>query len=149
MTQTATLTFPIAIACDHAGVALKTRLIAYIKHTWSQEAEDLGTHSDASVDYPDYAHALATWMKDKPKAKGILICGSGIGISIAANRHNHIRAALCTNATMAELARQHNDANVLVLGARIVDEHTAEQCIHTFLTTPFEGGRHQKRIDKL
>ena len=110
---------------------------------------DLGTHSGDSVDYPDYGQALAEAITDGKAEKGIAICGSGIGISIAANRHPGIRAALVSTAEAARLARQHNDANVLALGARLTDEATAKACLEVFLTTTFAGGRHEKRVEKL
>lgn len=110
---------------------------------------DLGTDGNASVDYPDYADKLAAAMKAGKAQKGVLICGSGIGISIAANRHRHLRAALCHDVTSARVCRLHNDANVLVLGARLIGEEVAKDCLHVFLATEFEGGRHQKRLDKI
>lgn len=140
---------PIALAADHAGVELKSALI-HMLELEGYPVTNLGTNSSDSVDYPDYAHALAEWLHKQPEtARGILICGSGIGISIAANRHAHIRAALCMNAEMATLARQHNNANVLCLGARFTGEALAKTCTQTFLTTRFEGGRHDNRVKKL
>lgn len=136
----------LAIAADHAGYALKEAIKAALP---DYEWIDLGTDSENSVDYPDYGHAMADCLKDGRAARGVVICGSGIGISIAANRHAHVRAALCTNATMAALARQHNDANVLALGARITGLAVALDCVRAFAETAFEGGRHQKRVDKL
>ena len=133
------------IAADHGGYQLKEK----IKQHFSFEWVDLGTHSDSSVDYPDFAHALADKLKQDPDAKGILICGSGIGMSIAANRYPHIRAALCTTAKMAKLSREHNDANVLVLGERIIDIDTALECVTAFLESKFEGGRHERRVGKI
>lgn len=136
----------IAIAADHGGYnykdAIKTRFDAI-------EWIDLGTDSGASVDYPDYAHALADCLKSGEADTGILICGTGIGISIAANRHSHIRAALCTDPTMARLTRQHNNANVLALGERIIGLELAYDIVQTFLNTQFEGGRHENRICKI
>ena len=128
----------IFIASDHAGFRLKEFLKKHF------ELIDLGTDSESSCDYPIFAKKLAE--KINGENCGILICGTGIGMSIAANRFSHIRAALCVNETMAELARQHNDANVLVLGARIIFEDTALKCVEKFLSTDFEGGRHQRRI---
>lgn len=110
---------------------------------------DLGANSPDSVDYPDFGHAVGEVIESGKAEKGIVICGSGIGISIAANRNPAVRAALCMNSTMARLARQHNDANVLAFGARLIGLETAYDCIDAFLNTKFEGGRHQKRIDKL
>lgn len=136
----------IAIASDHAGYELKEQLKqAFAEVEWL----DLGTHSPASVDYPDFGFAMAEAISAGNAPLGIAICGSGIGISIAANRHPAVRAALCANATMTRLSRQHNDANVLALGSRIVGFEIARDCVSAFLGTPFEGGRHQKRIDKL
>ena len=139
---------PIAIASDHAGMALKDFLIKEIEKL-GYTALDLGTNSMDSVDYPDYAEKLAKTITDGTSSSGVLVCGTGIGISIAANRHKEIRAALCHNSLTAQMAREHNDANVLVFGARIVDETTAKACLNVFLNTAFEGGRHQRRVDKL
>lgn len=137
----------IAIGSDHAGFDLKEVLKREIgRHGF--EAKDFGTQGTESVDYPDFAHALAGWV-EKNSGRGVLICGSGIGMSIAANRHTGVRAALCHNAETAALARKHNDANVLCIGARIVDENTAKDVLKAFLTTEFEGGRHQRRVEKL
>jgi len=136
----------VAIACDHGGHALKEALIGALPDvTWL----DLGTDSAASVDYPDFAHKLAEAIKAGKAGRGILICGSGIGISMAANRHAHIRCALVHDVTGARLCRQHNDANVLALGGRTTGDVVAKECVEAFLNTAFEGGRHQKRIDKL
>lgn len=136
----------IAIAADHGGYelkeALKRRLAAL-------NITDLGTNSNESVDYPDYGAALARRVAAGEFDRGILICGSGIGISIAANKVKGIRAALCHNAYTAEMARRHNDANVIAMGGRVVDEATAVQMTEIFLATEFEGGRHQRRVDKL
>jgi ribose 5-phosphate isomerase B len=136
----------VAIACDHGGFALKEALkVALPDLKWL----DLGTDSAESVDYPDFGNKLAAAIKDGKAARGILICGSGVGISIAANRHAHIRCALVHDVTGARLCRQHNDANVLALGGRMIGEAVAKECVEAFLSTAFEGGRHQKRIDKL
>ena len=137
----------IALASDHAGYELKEALKAYLEGR--ADIIDLGTHSDESVDYPDFGKAMGEAITDGRAERGILVCGSGIGISIAANRFPAVRAALCTSAEMASLSRQHNDANVLALGARIIDIETAKQCVDTFLNTEFEGGRHQRRVDKM
>lgn len=137
----------IAIASDHAGINLKDALIATLTAQGARVV-DFGTNGTESVDYPDYALRVTKAIHDGTAELGILICGSGIGMSMAANRHPHIRAALCHNTDTATLARQHNDANILVLGARILGEAEAAACVHAFLTTPFEGGRHQGRIDK-
>ncbi|MDT7934248.1 MAG: ribose 5-phosphate isomerase B [Sphingomonadaceae bacterium] len=138
----------IAIASDHAGFALKTHLAEQIRGL-GHKLVDLGPFSEASVDYPEFANALAAALKDGRAELGVLICGSGIGISIAANRHPHIRAALCSDSTSARLSRAHNDANVLALGARLIGLEVARDCLHAFLATPFEGGRHAGRVAKL
>lgn len=138
----------IAIASDHAGFKLKEFLKAELR-ALGHEPLDLGAHSEESVDYPDFANALADALKAGKADRGVLVCGSGVGISIAANRHKHIRAALCHSEETAKLSREHNDANVLVLGARIVDEETAKAALKAFFTTPFAGGRHAGRVAKL
>jgi ribose 5-phosphate isomerase B len=138
----------LAIASDHAGLDLKSSLARFLAER-GYAVIDLGTHTADSVDYPDYAAALAGAIRDGTAPRGILICGSGIGISIAANRHPGIRAALCHDTTSARLARQHNDANVLALGARLTGAQVAEDCVLAFLSTPFEGGRHLRRVEKL
>lgn len=136
----------IAIASDHAGYELKERLKqAFGAIDWL----DLGTHSEASVNYPEYGFAMGEAITAGRASRGIIICGTGIGISIAANRFPAVRAALCTNTTMVRLSRQHNDANVLALGSRIIGFEVAYECVATFLATPFDGGRHQSRIDLL
>jgi ribose 5-phosphate isomerase B len=137
----------VAIACDHGGFALKEALKAALPDvTWL----DLGTDSAASVDYPDFAARLADAIKSRKAGRGILICGSGIGMSIAANRHPHIRCALVHDVTGARLCRQHNDANVMALGGRMIGDALAQECVEMFLGTAFEGGgRHQRRVDKL
>ena len=138
----------IAIASDHAGVSFKEALKPLLEGLAS-EVIDLGAHGEQSVDYPDYGDAMAKTILSGKAQFGIAICGSGVGISIAANRHKGIRAALCTDGLTASLSRRHNDANVLCLGARLIGIDTARDCITQFLATSFEGGRHQKRIDKL
>lgn len=138
----------IAIASDHAGVDLKKRVTDDLV-ALGFDVLDLGTDGPDSVDYPDFARALAGAILDGKARRGVLICGSGLGISMAANRFRGIRAAPCWNVESARLARQHNDANVLALGARLVSEETARECLEAFLETDFEGGRHQRRVDKL
>jgi len=133
---------------DHAGLALKQSLIKYLTQK-GHEVTDLGTHVTDSCDYPDYAHAVAAKVLSDPDSKGILTCGSGMGISIAANRHPGIRAALCHNSLEATLSRKHNNANILVLGGRIIGEVLAEDIADKFFSTDFEGGRHQNRIEKI
>lgn len=137
----------IAIASDHAGVGLKEALKADIEQL-GFAVNDMGAHGTNSVDYPDFAHALARWV-EQHQGRGVLICGSGIGMSIAANRHKGVRAALCCDADSARLAREHNDANVLCLGARRTDAETARGILRVFMQTGFEGGRHQRRVEKL
>ena len=138
----------IAIAADHAGIKLKNILRDdLIAHTLL--VEDLGAHSADSVDYPDFANSLCKWLLAKSGRRGILICGSGIGMSIAANRHKGIRAALCRSVEEAVIARKHNNANVLCVGERITDEKLAKEILAAFLVTDFEGGRHEKRVEKL
>ena len=138
----------IAIACDHAGLALKAELASALRED-GHVVLDLGTDGPASVDYPDFAHAMAAALADGRASRGVLVCGTGIGISIAANRHAHVRAALCHDTTTARLCREHKDANVLVLGARTTGIETARDCLRAFLGTEFAGGRHQRRIDKM
>jgi ribose 5-phosphate isomerase B len=139
---------PIAIASDHAGFDLKTALVEDLKAA-GMPVLDLGTNSRDSVDYPDFGDALAQAITSGKAARGVLVCGSGIGISIAANRHKGIRAAHCRDTTDARLSRLHNDANVIALGARTTGIEVAKDCLQVFLNTAFEGGRHQRRIDKL
>lgn len=138
----------IAVASDHAGYDLKEELKQYLTSK-GHDVLDLGTHSKESVDYPDFGTAMGAAIEKAEAPKGILVCGSGIGISIAANRNPSVRAALCQSGLAAKLARQHNDANVLALGARLIGVETALDCVDAFLTTEFEGGRHQRRVDKM
>lgn len=138
----------IYVASDHAGFELKSYLLDYLQKN-NIESSDLGCYSLQSVDYPDYAYKLVEHMKKSPLSKGILLCGSGIGMSIAANRFKMIRAALCTNSTMATLARTHNNANVLVMGARIINNETALECLKAFMKTEYTEKKYQTRIDKL
>lgn len=139
---------PIAIASDHAGFQLKG-VLAETLRGWGYEVLDLGANGPESVDYPDFARALVQAITEGRAERGVLVCGTGIGISIAANRDRRIRAAPCHDDTSARLARQHNDANVLALGARLVGEEVAKDCLRTFLDTEFEGGRHERRVAKL
>jgi ribose 5-phosphate isomerase B len=138
----------IAIASDHAAVALKAVLIAWLRDA-GHDASDLGTDGAESVDYPDYGYALAEAVASGDAERGIALCGSGIGISIAVNRHPRVRCALVSEPLSATLAREHNDANVIALGARLVGEDMAKACITAFLAAEFLGGRHQRRVDKL
>lgn len=137
----------LALACDHGGFPLMKEIKALLKDRY--EILDLGTHSEDSCNYAEYGHAMGRAISEGRADAGIVICGSGIGISIAANRYAKVRAALCTNATMARLTRQHNDANVLALGARIIGVQVALDCVETFLATDYEGGRHEERVAKL
>ena len=136
----------ILIASDHAGFELKKNLIMNSKI--NKIFKDLGAFSSNSVDYPDYANKLSLLIDNKKFEKGVLICGSGIGMSMVANRYSQVRAALCMNSEMSKLARQHNNANVLVLGSRLISLEDAIKCLITFINTNYEGGRHQARLDK-
>jgi ribose 5-phosphate isomerase B len=138
----------IAIASDHAGIDLKAALAKHLQ-ALGFAVEDHGTNSTESVDYPDYAQKIAAEIIAQKAALGILICGSGVGMSIAANRFTGIRAALCHSEEIAKLAREHNDANILVLGARFLDLRTAQAITDIFLQTNFSGGRHANRVSKL
>jgi ribose 5-phosphate isomerase B len=138
----------VVLASDHAGLALKEGLKAVLARL-QVTVEDLGTHSEASVDYPDFAHAVAAAVGAGRYDAGILVCGTGLGMSIAANRHSLIRAALCADPYSARMARRHNDANVLCLGARVTGVGLAEEIVEAFVTTGFEGGRHASRVAKL
>ncbi|WP_353217278.1 ribose 5-phosphate isomerase B [Sandarakinorhabdus sp.] len=138
----------IAFASDHAGYALKAALVVELRAA-GHDVLDLGPDSEASVDYPDFGHALGTAIAQGRAEKGIAICGSGIGISIAANRIAGVRCALVTSGLMARLARQHNDANCIALGSRIIGIEMARDCVAEFMSTSFEGGRHAGRVAKL
>jgi ribose 5-phosphate isomerase B len=139
---------PVALGSDHAGVALKAALKAWLE-AQGHATLDMGTHGPESVDYPDFADATAAAVLDGRARFGVLICGTGIGISIAANRHPGIRCALIHDVTGARLTRQHNDANIIALGARMTGAEVAQDALATFLATPFEGGRHERRVKKL
>ena len=138
----------IAIGCDHAGYelkdAIKEDLIAK-----GYEVKDFGTNGPDSVDYPDYVHPLANAIESGEFPLGIVICGSGNGVNITVNKHQAIRSALCWNPELAKMARLHNDANILALSARYVDEKVSMECVDAFLSNEFEGGRHQNRVDKI
>ncbi len=138
----------VAIACDHAGLNLKTQLKADLEEA-GYDVLDLGTNGPESVDYPDFGYALAKAIEEGKAERGVLVCGSGIGISIAANRNPAVRAAPVTNSLTAKLARQHNDANVVCFGERLVGSEIARDAMKVFLETEFEGGRHARRVDKL
>ena len=135
----------IIIASDHAGYELKSKIISNLLDL---EFYDLGTKNSDSVDYPDYAVKLVNALSKNKDSLGVLICGSGIGMSMVANRFRDIRAALCLNSEMAMLSRQHNDANILVLGSRLISYQEAIKCLLAFLNTKFEGGRHEGRLSK-
>ena len=138
----------IAIASDHAGFDLKQLLAAHLRDQ-GHDVSDLGANGPESVDYPDFAHSLAAKIRDEKAAKGVLVCGSGIGISIAANRHPEVRAALVHDALGAKMCRLHNDANVIAFGGRMIGNDVALDCLNIFLETKFEGGRHALRVGKL
>lgn len=139
----------LIVANDHAAFALKADLVA-LAQAMGWTIQDLGANPGEKADYPDKANALAEALKQaSSEDRGLLICGSGIGISMAANRHAHVRAALCHDVTSAILSRQHNDANVLCLGARLIGLETAKAALVAFLSAEFEGGRHEGRVEKL
>ncbi|MDN3668967.1 ribose 5-phosphate isomerase B [Echinicola jeungdonensis] len=138
----------IAIGGDHAGFHYKQKLIDYLTVA-GYEVKDFGPDSDASVDYPDYVHPLCRAIEEGEYEKGIVVCGSGNGVAITANKHQGIRAAICWQEDLAALARQHNDANVIAVPARFVQYDLAMQMVDTFLNTEFEGGRHANRVNKI
>jgi ribose 5-phosphate isomerase B len=138
----------IAIGGDHAGFTYKKRLTQLLEAK-GYELKDFGPFSDDSVDYPDYVHPLCKEVGSGDIRRGIIICGSGNGVAITANKHAHIRAAICWNEELAALARQHNDANILAIPARFVEFELGVQMVEKFLNTGFEGGRHQRRVDKI
>lgn len=138
----------IPIASDHAGYALKERLAGLLRDL-GYDVEDLGTHSPASTDYPDYAHPLAEKVASGAATRGVLLCGTGNGMAVSANRHRGVRAALAWSPEIAKLAREHNDANVLVLPARFVSDEDGAAILKSWLETPFAGGRHQGRVEKI
>ncbi|WP_234733628.1 ribose 5-phosphate isomerase B [Tellurirhabdus bombi] len=138
----------IAIGADHAGFAYKQELVAYLEKEGYQ-VRDFGTYTEESTDYPDFAHPVATAVESGQFDQGILVCGSGNGVAITANKHQGIRAALCWLPELAALARQHNNANVLCLPERFVSPEVALECVKVFLATEFEGGRHQRRVGKM
>jgi len=142
------MTTRLAIACDHGGFPLKDELKAELAEL-GVTVLDLGTHSGDSVDYPDYAHALCARILAGEADLGLLICGTGLGMSMAANRHRGIRAALCTDPYMARMAREHNDANVLCLGARVIGPSLALEIVRAFLDGKFGGDRHARRVGKI
>lgn len=138
----------IAIGADHAGFDYKELLKKHLE-TNGHEVTDFGTHNHDSVDYPDFAHPVASAVERKEFELGVLLCGSANGVAITANKRQGIRAAICWTEEISSLARQHNNANVLCIPARFVNEETAEKITDKFLSTPFEGGRHEKRVNKI
>ncbi|MFD1820516.1 ribose 5-phosphate isomerase B [Pseudarcicella hirudinis] len=138
----------IAIGGDHAGFPYKQPIIDFLISE-GYEVEDFGTYSLDSVDYPDFAHPVASSVEESKSERGILICGSANGVAITANKHQGIRAGLAWNTEVASLVRQHNNANIICLPARFISIETAIECVKVFLNTPFEGGRHQDRVNKI
>lgn len=138
----------IAIGCDHAGVALKNEILPTLKGL-SVEWRNVGTDDEKSVDYPDFGEKVSEMVSGGDVERGILICGTGIGMSIVANKFPGVRASLCYDPYAAEMSRLHNDANILILPGRIIDGGRANEIVKVWFTTPFEGGRHQRRIDKI
>jgi ribose 5-phosphate isomerase B len=139
----------IAIASDHAGFELKEEVRAYLNDALGFEVVDLGTNSTESVDYPDLAHKLAATISNKEVEFAVLVCGSGIGMCMAANRHEHVRAAVLRESYDAEMSRLHNNANVACLGARVTPPETAKELLALWFKTDFEGGRHERRVNKI
>jgi ribose 5-phosphate isomerase B len=137
----------IALGSDHAGFEYKEILKSFLADNY--EVKDFGTHSPESVDYPDFAHPVADAVESEEFTFGILVCGSANGVAITANKHQHIRAAICWLDELASLARQHNNANIICVPARFVSTELAKEMVNTFLTTDFEGGRHGNRVDKI
>ncbi len=138
---------PVILGCDHAAFQLKEKVKAHLVDR-GIAVEDVGTHSEDSVDYPDFATRVAAQISAGNYKRGILICGTGLGMSMVANKYAHVRAALCNDIFLAKMSRRHNDANILVLGGRVVGDILAIDIVNTWLDTPFEGGRHQQRLDK-
>ncbi len=139
----------LAIGCDHGGFELKEEILKFIKTIANVEVSDLGAAGRESVDYPDYGKRVSEAVSAGSVDRGILICGTGIGMSIVANRYPNVRAALCHDHFTAQMSRMHNDANVLVMGERVIGKGVAMEIVKTWLDTEFEGGRHQKRLDKI
>ena len=138
----------LAIGSDHAGFQMKEKIINYLGKKGYQ-IKDFGSYSEDRVDYPDFGHAVGIAVANKAADYGIILCGSGNGINMSANKHNGVRSALCWKKEIAELARLHNDANVIALPARFMDDEQAFECVDVFLSTPFEGGRHADRVAKI
>jgi len=139
---------PIAIGCDHAGFEYKEDIISFLEGK-GLAYKDFGTYSIDSVDYPDFAHPVAASVENDETAFGILLCGSANGVAITANKHQHIRAAICWGEELAELARKHNNANIICIPSRFVREGDVEKMLDIFIHTEFEGGRHEKRVNKI
>ena len=148
MSSSFDLSKPVAIGSDHAGYDFKEELISFLEAK-DFTSHDFGTHSKDSVDYPDFAHPVANAVEKGEASFGILLCGSANGVAITANKHKGIRAAICWGEELAKLAREHNNANILCIPARFVREGDAEKMVQLFINTPFEGGRHQRRVEKL
>jgi ribose 5-phosphate isomerase B len=148
MNETFDLTLPVAMGADHAGFEYKEQLKAHLREAHITP-DDKGTHSLESVDYPDFAHPVASMVERGEAACGVLVCGSGNGVCMTANKHAGIRAALCWTVELAQLARQHNNANVLCIPARFVSYEDALAMMEAFMKTPFEGGRHVRRVEKM
>jgi len=148
MNSTFDFSKPVAIGCDHAGYEYKTVIGDFLQNK-GLTIIDFGTHSVSSVDYPDFAHPVANAVENGEAGCGILICGSGNGVAITANKHQGIRAAICWQSDLARLAREHNNANILCIPARFVSTPMAEEMVSIFLNTSFEGGRHEKRVEKI
>ena len=138
----------VIIASDHAGFELKEYIKKFLLKK-RKKVLDLGTKNSKSVDYPDFAHLLSRKMINNKNGFGILVCGSGIGMEMTANKHKNIRAALCNDIKSAKLSRKHNNANVMAIGARLTKKNVALKCVSTFMKTNFDGGRHQRRINKI
>jgi len=138
----------VAIGSDHAGFLLKEALKSYLQKK-GFEVKDFGTYSEERADYPDFAHPVARAVEMNEAERGVLICGSGNGVNMTANKHHNVRSALCWNEEIAKLAREHNNANIIALPARFIDEKEAEKCIDVFFSTAFEGGRHTERVNKI
>lgn len=138
---------PVALGCDHAGYELKETVKGYLDNL-EIEVADFGTHSEASVDYPDFGSQVARSIDKGEYERGILICGTGLGMSMVANRFAGVRAALCNDLFSAIMCRRHNDANILIMGGRVIGSELAREIVRTWLETPFEGGRHRQRLEK-
>jgi ribose 5-phosphate isomerase B len=148
MDNTFDLSKPVAIGADHAGFEYKN-ILADLLRSKGLEVKDFGTNNPDSVDYPDFAHPVANAVENGEASFGVLVCGSANGVAITANKHQNIRAAICWENEIAQLARQHNNANIICLPARFVSTEEAKEMVNTFLTTAFEGGRHQNRVQKI